>query len=44
LSFSETPVERIAEGVKRLSNVIGAALRRTQRVRSTARQEGPPLV
>lgn len=44
LSFSETPVERIAEGVKRLSNVIGAALHRGQRARSTARQEGPPLV
>ena len=44
LSFSETPVERIAEGIRRLSNVIGAALQRGQRVRSTARQEGPPLV
>jgi 2-aminoadipate transaminase len=44
LSFSETPVERITEGIKRLSNVIGAALHRSQRVRSTVRQEGPPLV
>jgi DNA-binding transcriptional MocR family regulator len=44
LSFSETPVERIAEGVKRLSNVVGAALRRGQPSRATARQEGPPLV
>jgi 2-aminoadipate transaminase len=44
LSFSDTPVERIAEGVKRLMQVIGGALSRGQRARSTSRQEGPPLV
>ena len=44
LSFSDVPVERIAEGVKRLGLVIGAALSRGQRGRATTRQEGPPLV
>jgi DNA-binding transcriptional MocR family regulator len=44
LSFSEVPVERIETGVQRLSQVIGAALRRSQRLRVSPRQEGPPLV
>jgi 2-aminoadipate transaminase len=44
LSFSDVPVEQIEDGVERLSNVIGAALRNGQRLRSAARQEGPPLV
>ena len=44
LSFSEVPVAQIEDGVKRLSNVIAAALRSGQRLRSAARQEGPPLV
>jgi DNA-binding transcriptional MocR family regulator len=44
LSFSEVPAERIAEGVQRLSRVMQAALQSKQRLRSTDRQEAPPLV
>jgi 2-aminoadipate transaminase len=44
LSFSEVPAKQIAEGVKRLSSVIAAALRSGRRLRSAERQEGPPLV
>jgi 2-aminoadipate transaminase len=44
LSFSEVAADRIDAGVQRLSNVIGAALHSGRRWRSTARQEGPPLV
>jgi DNA-binding transcriptional MocR family regulator len=44
LSFSDVPAERIAEGVQRLSSVMQAALQRGRRLRSTDRQESPPLV
>jgi 2-aminoadipate transaminase len=44
LSFSEVPAERIEAGVQRLSSVIEGALQRGRRLRSTERQEGPPLV
>jgi 2-aminoadipate transaminase len=44
LSFSDVRAERIEEGVKRLSNVIAGALQRGRRLRSTERQESPPLV
>jgi len=44
LSFSEVPAERIAEGVQRLSSVIQTAIQSGRRLRSAARQEGPPLV
>jgi 2-aminoadipate transaminase len=44
LSFSEVPAERIEAGVQRLSSVIEGALQRGSRLRSTERQESPPLV
>jgi 2-aminoadipate transaminase len=44
LSFSDIPAEHIDEGVKRLGHVLGVALSRGQRGRSTTRQEAPPLV
>jgi 2-aminoadipate transaminase len=44
LSFSEIAADRIETGVQRLSRVIEAALHSGRRLRSTARQESPPLV
>jgi 2-aminoadipate transaminase len=44
LSFSDVRAEHIEVGVQRLSQVLAAALQNGRRLRSIARQEGPPLV
>jgi DNA-binding transcriptional MocR family regulator len=44
LSFSEIAADRIEAGVQRLSSMIEAALHSGRRLRSTERQESPPLV
>jgi DNA-binding transcriptional MocR family regulator len=44
LSFSEVPLERIDEGVRRLAKVIDAAAHHSHRWHVAARQESPPLV